>query len=51
MVAGESFNPESFGVLFPEEPPLVGKVNIALLKIKEEGSFLKLLNKYFSKQN
>ncbi len=47
IIAGEPFNLESFGILFPEESVLIEDINIALLKIKENGTYLKILNKYF----
>jgi len=50
MVTGETFNLESFGILLPEESPLIEDINVALLKIREKGDYRKLLNKYFGEQ-
>jgi len=50
QITGEPFNLESFGILFPEKSDLVEEVNIALLQIRENGTYVKLLNKYFGEQ-
>ncbi len=46
-VVGEVFNEEYYGILFPESSPLLEKVNITLLKLKEEGYYSTLSTKYF----
>ncbi len=46
-IAGEPFNLESFGILLPEDSSLVEEIDVALLKIRENGSYEKLLNRYF----
>ncbi len=46
-IAGKIFNPESFGIFFPENSPLLERVNTALLKLKEEGVYGEIKLKYF----
>ena len=46
-IAGEPFSLESFGLFFPENSPLIEPVNVALLKFREEGGYIKLQEKYF----
>lgn len=50
QLAGESFNPDNYGIIFPENSPLIERVNTALLEIKEEGTFAELSEKYFGEK-
>ena len=47
MLIGEVFNHESYGFMFKEGSPYVEQVNRTLLKLKENGFYEKLYNKYF----
>ncbi len=50
-IAGEIFNPDAFGIFFPENSPLLEQVNTALLKLKEKGIYDKIKTKYFGTKN
>lgn len=50
QVAGEAFNPDSYGILFFEGSPMIEKVNTALLQLMEEGFYAELSEKYFGKK-
>lgn len=46
-IAGQPFNLESYGLLFPQNSELVEAVNVALLKLRESGEYADLRKKYF----
>ncbi len=50
MLTGEVFNHESYGFMFKEGSPYVEQVNRTLLKLRENGFYEKLYNKYFKKE-
>lgn len=47
QVVGAVFRKESYGIAFPDKSPLRKRVNEALLKIKEIGTYDKLYTKWF----
>ena len=47
LLAGEVFKPEKYGILFPQNSPLREKVDRALIELYENGTYAKLLKKYF----
>lgn len=47
MLAGEPFNLEAFGILLPPGSSLAERLNIALLQMREDGSYRALQQKYF----
>lgn len=49
LVAGETFNLENYGIMFPENSPHLEKVNTALLQLREEGFYDEIHEKYFGK--
>jgi polar amino acid transport system substrate-binding protein len=44
---GEVFKPENYGIVFPQNSLNLNKVNLALLSIKEDGTYKELYTKYF----
>jgi len=48
MLAGKTFNHESYGFMFTEKSPYIESVNSTLLKLKESGYYKTLYDKYFS---
>ena len=47
-LAGKIFEKEKYGIILPKESPLTEEVNEALLFLQENGTYNKLLNKWFS---
>ena len=50
IIAAEPFNSENLGILLPENSPHTEAINGALLEIREDGSYAKLLAKYFGEK-
>ncbi len=50
LVAGDTFNHENYGIIFPENSPYLERVDTALLQIREEGIYRELHEKYFGKE-
>ncbi|MFW5425630.1 MAG: transporter substrate-binding domain-containing protein [Methylophagaceae bacterium] len=50
LVAGDTFNIENYGIIFPEESPYLERVDTALLQLREEGVYRELHEKYFGKE-
>lgn len=50
LLAGQPFNPDNYGIIFPENSPLVEKVNRALLELNENGFYSTLYQKYFGEK-
>ncbi len=48
QMAGTIFQPETYGILFPDESPLRKAVNPALLKLQESGEYRALYRRYFA---
>ena len=46
-LVGDIFKPESYGIAFPQNSELQNKVDLALLSLKEDGSYQELYDKYF----
>ncbi len=46
-VVGGVFNPEKYGIAFPQGSPLREKVNLALLRLRENGTYERLRKKWF----
>ncbi len=46
-VVGETFNVERYGIVFPQDSPLLESVNLALLHEVESGQYNTLLDRYF----
>ena len=46
-VVGDIFKPENYGITFPQNSQNINKVNLALLSLKEDGTYKELYNKYF----
>jgi polar amino acid transport system substrate-binding protein len=49
-LVGEIFRKESYGIVFPENSPYRLHVNNALLKLKENGGYQRIYDKYFSRR-
>jgi polar amino acid transport system substrate-binding protein len=49
-VVGPIFKKENYGIVFPPGSPLRKPVNAALLKLREDGSYDALINKWFGKR-
>ncbi len=49
-VVGPIFKKENYGIVFPPGSPLRKPVNAALLKMREDGSYDALINKWFGKR-
>jgi polar amino acid transport system substrate-binding protein len=47
-VVGPIFRKENYGILFPQGSPLRKRVNEALLKLRENGTYDRLYNRWFS---
>jgi len=47
-VSGPIFQPEKFGIAFPEDSPYVESVNRQLLKYNEDGTYDELYQKWFA---
>jgi polar amino acid transport system substrate-binding protein len=47
QLAGGVFNPEAYGIAFPTGSSLREAVNVALLNIREDGTYTALYEKYF----
>jgi polar amino acid transport system substrate-binding protein len=50
VAAGGIFRPEAYGIMFPDRSSLRKNVNAALLKLKENGEYRSLYQRYFSTQ-
>ena len=50
VLAGKTFNHESYGFMFTQNSPYVERVNTALLKLKENGYYKALYDKYFGEK-
>lgn len=50
MIAGDTFNHENYGIMFPEKSPHIEKVNKVLLQLKEDGFYKQLHDKYFGEE-
>jgi ABC-type amino acid transport substrate-binding protein len=48
-LAGKIFKKENYGIVFPKGSVLRDEVNTALLFLEENGTYNKLLNKWFGK--
>ena len=46
-VVGPVFRKENYGIVFPNESPLRKRVNEALLRLRENGTYDRLLTKWF----
>jgi polar amino acid transport system substrate-binding protein len=44
---GEIFKPENYGIALPQNSQNLNKVNLALLSLKEDGTYKELYTKYF----
>ncbi|HEY3304132.1 MAG TPA: transporter substrate-binding domain-containing protein [Candidatus Binatia bacterium] len=47
-VVGSVFRKESYGIVFPQNSPYRRPVNAALLKLKEDGTYQRLYDKWFA---
>jgi polar amino acid transport system substrate-binding protein len=47
QVISPVFRKESYGILFPDQSPLRKRVNEALLRLRENGTYDRLLTKWF----
>jgi polar amino acid transport system substrate-binding protein len=47
LTVGRIFRKENYGIAFPDKSPLRKRVNEALLKLKENGTYEKLYSKWF----
>ena len=50
MIAGKTFNHENYGFMFRENSPYIENINTTLLKLKENGYYQTLYNKYFGEK-
>ena len=46
-LVGDIFKPENYGITIPQNSPNINKINLALLSIKEDGTYKELYDKYF----
>jgi polar amino acid transport system substrate-binding protein len=46
-VVGKTFKDENYGIAFPQNSPLRKDVNLALLKLRENGTYQQLYDKWF----
>ncbi len=46
-MVGEKFKVESYGIALPKGSPLLDRVNVGLLQLKENGTYTELLQKWF----
>ena len=44
---GSPFRKEDYGILFPRDTALRSEVNVALLKVREDGTYQRLFDKWF----
>ncbi len=44
---GSPFRKEDYGILFPRDNPLRNQVNVALLKLREDGTYQRIYDKWF----
>jgi polar amino acid transport system substrate-binding protein len=51
QVVGDIFEPESYGIVMPSGSPLRKEINIALLELKENGTYQMLYDRFFSANN
>jgi polar amino acid transport system substrate-binding protein len=49
-VVGPIFKKENYGIVFPSGSPLRKPVNAALLKMREDGSYDALVQKWFGRR-
>lgn len=47
-VIGKIFREENYGIAFPQDGPLRKEVNLALLKLKENGTYQQIYDKWFT---
>ena len=47
QVVGPIFRKENYGIVFPDKSPLRKRVNEALLKLRENGTYDRLYKKWF----
>jgi polar amino acid transport system substrate-binding protein len=45
---GAPFRKEDYGILFPRDSPLRNQVNVTLLKLREDGTYQRLYDKWFT---
>ena len=50
LLAGEPFNLENLGILFPDKSALLEQVNRTLLEFRENGEYSALYEKYFGEK-
>jgi len=48
QLVGDILEPESYGIVFPSNSPLRKEINVALLKLKENGTYQTLYDQFFS---
>jgi polar amino acid transport system substrate-binding protein len=48
QLVGSSFRKEDYGIVFPRNNPLRKQVNIALLALREDGTYQRLYDKWFT---
>lgn len=49
MLAGETFNSDNYGILFPDESPLLDAIDTTLLSLREDGTYRQIRERYFSR--
>jgi polar amino acid transport system substrate-binding protein len=47
QMVGAPFRKEDYGIVFPRNAPLRKQVNVALLALREDGTYLQLYEKWF----
>lgn len=48
LTVGEPFRKEDYGILFPRDTTLRQKVNVELLKMREDGTYARIYNRWFA---
>jgi polar amino acid transport system substrate-binding protein len=50
-MAGQMFRKEAYGIMFPQGSPLRKPINEALLKLREDGTYDRIYNRWFQAQD
>ena len=48
QLVGPTFRKEDYGIAFPRNSPLRKQVNVALLALREDGTYQRLYDKWFT---
>jgi len=51
QIVGEIFNESEYGIVFPQNSPIKKQIDVALLKLHDNGTYTRLYHKYFKQDN